>query len=91
MTPIQALLRLLKPKVKAPTNNPEFEKAEWAFQFNNDEPVLLANAEKDQNKLVIKIGIKENSVLTFKDGKGNEFKIFARERIDNFTFGQKTI
>jgi hypothetical protein len=88
---IKEILNLFKPKVKLPTNNPEFKKAEWAFQFNNDEPVLLANAEKDQNKLVIKIGIKESSILTFKDGKGNEFKIFARERIDNFTFGQKTI
>ena len=88
---IKAILNLFKPKVKPPTDNLEFKKPEWAFQFNNDEPVLLANAEKDQNKLVIKIGIKENSVLTFKDGKGNEFKIFARERIDNFTFGQKTI
>jgi len=88
---IKAILNLFKPKVKAATDNPEFEKPEWAFQFNNDEPVLLANAEKDQNKLVIKIGIKQNSVLTFKDGKGNEFKIFARERIDNFTIGQKTI
>jgi hypothetical protein len=88
---IKAILNLFKPKVKPPTDNLEFKKPEWAFQFNNDEPVLLANAEKDQNKLVIKIGIKESSVITFKDGKGNEFKIFARERIDNFTFGQKTI
>jgi hypothetical protein len=88
---IKEILNLFKPKKQVTTDNPEFKNVEWAFQFNNDEPVLLANAEKDQNKLVIKIGIKENSVLTFKDGKGNEFKIFARERIDNFTFGQKTI
>ena len=85
---IKAILNLFKPKVKPPIDNPEFKKPEWVFQFNNDEPVLLAKAEKDQNKLVIKIGIKENSVLTFKDGKGNEFKIFARERINNFTFGK---
>jgi hypothetical protein len=88
---IKAILNLFKPKVKPPTDNPEFKNVEWAFQFNEDEPVFLAKAEKDQNKLVIKIGIKKSSVLTFKDGKGNEFKIFARERIDNFTFGQKTI
>jgi len=88
---IKAILNLFKPKVKPPTNNSEFEKPEWAFQFNNDEPVLLAKAEKDENKLVIKIGIKESSVLTFKDAKGNEFKIFARERINNFTFGKNNI
>ncbi len=88
---IKAILNLFKPKVKAVSQNPEFEKAEWAFQFNNDEPVLLAKAEKDQNKLVIKIGIKESSVIYFFDGKGNEFKIFARERIDNFTFGKKEL
>ena len=88
---IKAILNLFKPKVKAVTYNPEFQKPEWVFQFNEDEPVLLAKAEKDQNKLVIKIGIKESSVLTFNDGKGNEFKIFARERIDNFTFGKKEL
>jgi hypothetical protein len=88
---IKTILNLFKPKVKPTTNNPEFKKPEWAFQFNNDEPVLLANAEKDQNKLVIKIGIKESSVITFKDGKGNEFKIFAREQIENYSIGQKTI
>ena len=88
---IKAILNLFKPKVKAVSQNPEFEKAEWAFQFNNDEPVLLAKAEKDQNKLVIKIGIKESSVIYFFDGKGNEFKIFAMERIDNFTFGKKEL
>jgi hypothetical protein len=85
---IKAILNLFKPKVKAVTENPEFDKPEWVFQFNNDEPVLFVKAEKDQNKLVIKIGIKESSILTFKDGKGNQFKIFARERINNFTFGK---
>ena len=88
---IKEILNLFKPKETPQIKNRVFNKVEWAFQFNNDEPVLLAKAEKDQNKLVIKIGIKKSSVLTFKDRKGNEFKIFARERIDNFTFGQKTI
>jgi hypothetical protein len=88
---IKAILNLFKPKVKAATDNPEFKNVEWAFQFNEDEPVLLAKANEGSKKLIIHVGIKKSSVLTFKDGKGNEFKIFARERIDNFTFGQKTI
>ena len=91
MTPIQALLRLLKPKKQVTIDIPEFVNPEWAFQFNDNEPVLIAKAEKHQNKLVIEIGINEDSILNFKDAKGNHFKIFARERIDNFTFGQKTI
>ena len=86
---IKAILNLFKPKVKPLTDNPEFKKPEWVFQFNNDEPVLLEKADKRSKKLVIEIGIKKNSALTFKDDKGNEFKIFPRERIDNFTFGKK--
>ena len=88
---IKAILNLFKPKKQVTTDNPEFKNVEWAFQFNNDEPVLLAKAQKDQNKLVIEIGINENSILNFIDAKGNHFKIFARERIDNYTIGQKTI
>jgi len=88
---IKAILNLFKPKVKAETDNSEFENVEWAFQFNEDEPVFLAKANEGSKKLIIHVGIKKSSVLTFKDGKGNEFKIFAREAIDNFTIGQKTI
>ena len=41
---IKAILNLFKPKVKAETDNSEFENVEWAFQFNEDEPVFLAKA-----------------------------------------------
>ena len=88
---IKGILNLFKPKVKPPTDNSEFKNVEWAFQFNEDEPVLLAKPNEGSKKLIIHVGIKKSSVLTFKDGKGNEFKIFARERIDNYTIGQKTI
>jgi hypothetical protein len=91
MTPIQALLRLLKPKPEVKIDNPEFKNVEWAFQFNNDEPVLLATPAKGTKKLRIHIGIKKSSNIVFKDGKGNEFKIFARERTDNYTISQKII
>lgn len=88
---IKSFFNLFKPKVKAETDNPEFKNFEWAFQFNEDEPVLLAKPNKGSKKLIIHIGIKKSFVLTFKDGKGNEFRIFARERIENFTFDKKEL
>ena len=80
---IKAILNLFKPKVKAATDNPEFEQVEWAFQLNNDKPFLLATAINNEKSLIIKVRNKKNSNIIFRDGKGNEFKIFARERTDN--------
>ena len=80
---IKAILNIFKPKVKPATNNPEFEKAEWVFQFNEDEPVLLATAINNEKSLIIKVRNKKNSNIVFRDNKGNEFKIFARERTNN--------
>jgi hypothetical protein len=91
MTPIQALLRLLKPKEQVKIENPEFKNVEWAFQFNEDEPVLLATPKKGTKTLSIYISNKKSSNIIFKDAKGNEFKIFAREQIENYSIGQKTI
>ena len=91
MTPIKALLRLLKPKEQVKIDNPEFKNVEWAFQFNEDEPVLLATPKKGTKTLSIHISNKKSSNIIFKDAKGNEFKIFAREQIENYSIGQKTI
>lgn len=88
---IKAILNLFKPKVKLPTDNSEFKNVEWAFQFNEDEPVLLATPEKGTKTLSIHISNKKSSNIIFKDAKGNEFKIFAREQIENYSIGQKTI
>jgi hypothetical protein len=71
---IKAILNLFKPKVKPLTDNPEFKN--------------LAKPNEGSKKLIIHVGIKKSSVLTFKDGKGNEFKIFAREAINNYTIGK---
>jgi len=79
---IKAILNLFKPKVKVATDNPEFEQVEWAFQLNNDKPFLLATAINNEKSLIIKVRNKKNSNIVFRDGKGNEFKIFARERTD---------
>ena len=86
---IKALLNLFKPKQKVLFT--EYENTEWAFQFNEDEPVLLAIPAKNTKKLIIHINSKKDSNVIFKDGKGNEFRIFARERIENFTFDKKEL
>jgi len=77
---IKAILNLFKSKEKPKTDNPEFEQVEWAFQLNNDKPFLLATAINNEKSLIIKVRNKKNSNIVFRDGKGNEFKIFARER-----------
>ena len=80
---IKAILNLFKPKVKPLTDNPEIEQVEWAFQLNKDKPFLLATAINNEKSLIIKVRNKKNSNIVFRDGKGNEFKIFARERTNN--------
>ena len=54
---------------------------EWAFQFNDDEPLLIVNYPNGNRQLIITMGDTTNSNLIFFDGKGNSFKIFAREKI----------
>lgn len=80
---IKLFLNLFKPKSKIATDNPEFEEVEWAFQLNKDKPFLLATAINNEKSLIIKIRNKKNSNIVFRDNKGNEFKIFARERTYN--------
>ena len=80
---IKAILNLFKPKVKPLIDNPEFEQVEWAFQLNNDKPFLLATAINNEKSLIIKVRNRKNSNIVFRDNKGNEFKIFARQRTDN--------
>jgi hypothetical protein len=53
---------------------------EWAFQFNDDEPLMIVNYPNGNRQLRITIGDTTNSNLMFFDGKGNSFKIFAREK-----------
>ena len=54
---------------------------EWVFQFDNDEPVfLLEPIDSKTKKLEFTISNLTGSNIHFKDGKGKEFKIFAREK-----------
>jgi hypothetical protein len=62
------------------TPSKEFEQAEWCFQFFENEPVVFAFSQADDNpgSLVLEIKPTEDEGLTFvKDGM--QFKIFARE------------
>jgi hypothetical protein len=77
---IKAILNLFKPKVKAVTQNPQFKEVEWAFQFNDDEPILFQRPNNKEKYLCIIVRNKLKSKYVFKDGKGNEFKVFARAR-----------
>ena len=60
----------------------KIENPEWVFQFNNDEPVFLSGPLREQGatELTFTIGNTPHSNIVFRDNKGNEFKIFAREK-----------
>ncbi len=57
-----------------------FENVEWMFQFDEDEPILLAKPLEDTKEFVLKIGNNNHSNIWFYDGKGKTLKIFAREK-----------
>jgi hypothetical protein len=57
-----------------------FENVEWVYQFDGDEPLLLATPLDDTKKLVIEISNISTSNILFKDGNGKTFKIFARQK-----------
>ena len=60
----------------------EIENVEWVFQFNDDEPVFLAEPSPygGAKELTFTISNTTDSYIVFMDNKGNEFKIFAREK-----------
>ena len=61
-------------------SNQTFEKVEWVFQFNDDNPILISKPIGGEKELIIKLNNKYCSNIVFHDGKGNTFKIFAREQ-----------
>lgn len=60
----------------------KIENVEWVFQFNEDEPIKMAepSAIGGAKELTLRIGNTSDSNIIFHDGKGNQFKIFAREK-----------
>ena len=63
----------------------KIQNIEWVFQFNDDEPIHLAEPFPDggAKEVTFTIGNTINSNIVFRDNKGNEFKIFAREKGGN--------
>lgn len=66
-------------------SNHKIENVEWVFQFNDDEPVFLAEPSPygGAKEVTFTISNTTDSYIVFMDNKGNEFKIFAREKGDN--------
>jgi hypothetical protein len=60
----------------------KIENVEWVFQFNDDEPIFFAEPSPygGAKEVTFTIGNTAHSNIVFRDNKGNEFKIFAREK-----------
>jgi len=66
--------------------NRKIKNVEYVFQFNNDEPINISSSSligRDSKELSLSIKVTSNSNIVFYDGKGNTFKIFAREKGGN--------
>ncbi len=57
----------------------EYDNVEWVFQFNDDNPILISKPIGGEKELIIKLNNTSHSNIVFFDGKGNTFKIFARD------------
>ena len=65
------------------TSVKRFENCEWCFQFDGDEPIVFAAAEKPEEptetpKITFTLLNTSNSNVVFSHN-GREFKLFARE------------
>ena len=57
-----------------------YENVEWVFQFNDDKPIKFAHPTNGTKELTFTLSNRSDSNVVFHDGKGNQFKIFAREK-----------
>jgi len=60
--------------------NHKIDNLEWVYQFNNDNPIPISKPIGGEKELIIKLNNTSYSNLVFDDGKGNTFKIFARDQ-----------
>ena len=58
----------------------KIKNVEWVFQFNDDNPTVISKPCGGEKELIIKLNNTSHSNIVFFDGKGNTFKIFAREQ-----------
>jgi hypothetical protein len=61
-------------------DNRKINNLEWVFQFNNDTPIIILEDIEGKREINFTIGDTTESNIVFIDGKGNTFKIFAREQ-----------
>jgi hypothetical protein len=61
-------------------DNRKINNLEWVFQFNNDTPIIILEDIEGKREINFTIGDTTASNIVFIDGKGNTFKIFAREQ-----------
>ncbi len=57
-----------------------YDNVEWVYQFNDDNPIPISKPIGGEKELIIKLDNTSYSNIVFDDGKGNTFKIFAREQ-----------
>ncbi len=69
-----------KRQMAVPIGIATYDNVEWAFQFNDDNPITIAQPTDGTKELNLTIGNRSDSNMVFFDGKGNTFKIFAREK-----------
>lgn len=62
----------------------KYKDCEWYFQFDNEEPTLLAVTKTDYDgkdaKITFTLTNDANSNMVFKDNKGRTFKLFAKQK-----------
>ena len=68
-----------KQQTAVPIGIATYDNVEWVFQFNDDNPIVISKPIGGEKELIIKLNNTSHSNIVFFDGKGNTFKIFARE------------
>jgi hypothetical protein len=77
---LKELMEKDKQQTAVPIGIATYDNVEWVYQFNDDNPILISKPIGGEKELIIKLNNKSCSNIVFHDGKGNTFKIFAREQ-----------
>ncbi len=59
--------------------SPKIKDCVWAFQFDDDEPIVFATSHNGQNELTITIDNSTTGSIEFYGLDGKKLKIFAKE------------
>jgi hypothetical protein len=77
---LKELMEKDKRQTAVPIGIATYDNVEWVFQFNDDNPIPISKPIGGEKELIIKLNNTSHSNIVFDDGKGNTFKIFAREQ-----------